>query len=316
MSASLVASVTRLLLLGACVLPLAGCPGDGGAMPRVDRPPFPGDRAYELLLQQVEFGPRVPGQPGHAQQLAWMKEWLSARADTLVEQAFTQVTTRGDTLRLTNLLARFNPGHRDRVLLLAHWDTRPRADQSRVPEERSLPVPGANDGASGTAVLLVLADLFREQAPPIGVDLLFVDGEDYGPDTVDMFLGARYFAANQPAGYPPLYGVLIDMVGDADLRLPQEGYSQEHAPEVVSRVWNLARELGYGGVFVERPGGYVTDDHVPLNEAGIRTIDVIDFDYGPNNGYWHTLQDVPAHTSAASLDIVGEVLAELVYRGG
>ena len=306
----------RILLLSACFIPLAGCPGDSGAAPSVERPPFPGERAHELLVQQVGFGPRIPGQPGHDQQLAWMREHLAARADTLVEQAFTQVTSREDTVHLTNLLARFNPQSSDRVLLVAHWDTRPRADQSRDPAERSQPVPGANDGASGTAVLMVLADLFHEQGPPIGVDLLFVDGEDYGPETVDMFLGARYFAANQPPGYPPLYGVLIDMIGDADLRLPQEGYSLERAPEVVSRVWAAARDLGYGGIFVETPGGYVTDDHVPLNDGGIRTIDIIDFNYGPNNSFWHTPQDLPVNTSAESLDVVGEVLAELVYRGG
>ena len=143
-----------------------------------------------------------------------------------------------------------------------------------------------------------------------------MDGEDYGPETVDMFFGARYFAANQPPGYPPLYGILLDMVGDADLRLPLEGYSQEYAPEVLRRVWEVARGLGYGGIFVEAPGGYVTDDHVPLNQAGIRTIDIIDFDYGPGNSYWHTPRDVPENTSAESLDVVGEVVAEVIYRGG
>lgn len=308
--------MTRMILIAALALPLVGCPGDGGAIERVDRPPFPGDLAHQLLVEQVDFGPRIPGQPGHAAQLAWMKEWLEARADTLVEQPFTHTTSTGETLQLTNLLARFNPQAPVRVLLLAHWDTRPLADQSRDAAGRSQPVPGANDGASGTAVLMVLAELFQQQAPPIGVDLLLVDGEDYGPETVDMFLGARYFAANQPAGYPPLYGILVDMVGDADLRLPQEGYSQEHAPEVLARVWALARDMGYGGIFVEAPGGYVNDDHVPLNQAGIRTIDIIDFTYGPGNSYWHTPQDLPENTSAESLEVVGEVLAELVYRGG
>lgn len=306
----------RFLLLSACLLPFAACADDGGATPRVDRPPFPGDQAYALLLEQVGFGPRVPGEPGHERQLAWMNEWLAERADTVIEQAFPQQTTRGETLQLTNLFARFNPREQQRVLLVAHWDTRPRADQSRNPADRDQPVPGANDGASGTAVLLVLADLFRQQPPPIGVDLLFVDGEDYGPETTDMFFGARYFGANQPAGYPPLYGVLVDMVGDSDLRLPREGYSQERAPEVVDRVWRVARELGYQGIFVDSPGGYVTDDHVALNDAGIRTIDIIDFNYGPGNSYWHTLQDVPENTSAESLEVVGEVLAELIYRGG
>lgn len=316
MSASAVVFLMRLLLLSACLLPFAACADDGGATPRVDRPPFPGDHAWALLREQVAFGPRVPGQPGHDRQLAWMKEWLAERADTVVEQSFPQQTTRGETLQLTNLLARFNPREPQRVLLVAHWDTRPRADQSRNAADRNQPVPGANDGASGTAVLLVLAELFRQQPPPIGVDLLFVDGEDYGPETTDMFFGARYFGANQPAGYPPLYGILVDMVGDSDLRLPREGYSQERAPEVVDRVWRVARELGYEGIFVDSPGGYVTDDHVALNDAGIRTIDIIDFNYGPGNSYWHTLQDIPENTSAESLDVVGEVLAELIYRGG
>jgi len=307
----------RFLLLCILLPPIAACsPGDSTAAPRVDRPSFSGERAYELLREQVDFGPRIPGQAGHAQQLAWMREWLAERADTLIEQSFAQPTSRGQTLQLTNLFARFNPDATDRVLLLTHWDTRPLADRSLTPADRQLPVPGANDGASGTAVLMVLADLFTQQAVPIGVDLLFVDGEDFGPETVDMFFGARYFADNQPEGYPPLYAVLIDMIGDADLRIPQEGYSQEYAPEVLRRVWGVARDLGYGGVFVNSPGGYVTDDHVPLNQAGIRTIDIIDFEYGPGNRYWHTPQDVPENTSAESLEIVGEVLAELVYRGG
>ncbi|HEX6925093.1 MAG TPA: M28 family peptidase [Longimicrobiaceae bacterium] len=304
-------------ILVVLLLPLlSACPGDGGAMPRVDRPSFPGDLAHQLLVEQVGFGPRIPGQPGHEQQLAWMKEWLAARADTLIEQPFVYTTTGGEILSLTNLFARFNPQARDRVLLVAHWDTRPLADRGRTPEERQQPVPGANDGASGTAVLMVLAELFNQQAPPLGVDLLLVDGEDYGPQTSDMFLGARHFAENQPAGYPPLYGILLDMVGDADLRVAREGYSQERAPEVLTRVWEVAHELGYGGIFVEQPGGYVSDDHLPLNEAGIRTIDIIDFEYGPDNAYWHTPQDIPENTSAESLEVVGEVIAELVYRGG
>lgn len=316
MTAPPLTALIRSFLVVLLVPLLWGCPGDGDALPRVDRPSFPGDLAHQLLVEQVGFGPRIPGQPGHEQQLAWMKEWLTPRADTLIEQSFVYTTTGGEILSLTNLFARFNPQARDRVLLVAHWDTRPLADRGRTPEERQLPVPGANDGASGTAVLMVLAELFHQQAPPLGVDLLLVDGEDYGPQTADMFLGSRHFAENLPAGYPPLYGVLLDMVGDADLRLAREGYSQEHAPEVVTRVWDVAHELGYQGIFLEQPGGYVSDDHLPLNEAGIRTIDIIDFDYGPNNSYWHTPQDIPENTSAESLEVVGEVLAELIYRGG
>lgn len=303
------------------VLPLLfGCSegggATGGAAAGVDRPDFDGAAAYQLLERQVAFGPRVPGTEGHARQLEWMREWLSQRADTLIEQPFTHVTQRGDTLRLTNLLARFQPDATDRVLLLTHWDTRPWSDQAQDPAERIVPIPGANDGASGTAVLMHLAELFQRQPPPIGVDLLFVDGEDYGPEIEDMLLGARYFAANQPEGYRPLYGVLLDLVGDVDPRFPVEGYSADYAPEVVQRVWGVARDLGYSDVFPNVRGGHITDDHVPLNEAGIRTIDIIDFEYGPGNSYWHTPRDDLANTSAETLGIVGEVVAELVYRGG
>ncbi len=307
-----------LYLLFPLVLLSSGCSNGGsdaaGAprIPAVDRPGFQGDSAYALLEEQVAFGPRVPGTEGHAAQLEWMREYLAARADTLVVQEFTHTVSSGDTLQLTNLMARFNPEAGARVLLLAHWDTRPQADQADSEAERAMPVPGANDGASGTAVLMQLAEMFTKQDPPIGVDLLFVDGEDYGPGTEDMLLGARYFAENLPAGYRPLYGVLLDMVGDPELRFPVEGYSDRYAPEVVQRVWSVARDLGYGDVFVPTVGMAITDDHLPLNEAGIHTANVIDFEYP----YWHTPEDVPAHTSARSLDIVGEVMAELIYRGG
>lgn len=318
MSLDTLRSSIALLLLPLVV----GCSELGGeatarVLPaRVDRPAFDGAAAHELLRRQVEFGPRVPGTEGHARQLEWMREWLSARADTVIEQPFTHVTETGDTLRLTNLLARFQPRERDRVLLLAHWDTRPRADQSPDPVAAAAPVPGANDGASGTAVLLHLAELLRRQTAPIGVDILLVDGEDYGPTSEDMFLGSRFFAANVAPDDRPLYGVLLDMVADADPRFPVEGYSAEYAPEVVQRVWGVARDLGYSDLFPNVAGGYVSDDHLPLNEAGIRTVNVIDFDYGPGNAYWHTPLDVPANTSPETLGVVGEVMAELIYRGG
>ncbi|MBW3628941.1 MAG: M28 family peptidase [Gemmatimonadetes bacterium] len=294
----------------------SGAGGEAGAEARIERPDFPGEEAHRLVARQVAFGPRIPGTPGHQRQLDWMRAWLAERADTLEVQSFTSLTTYGESLNLTNLLARFHPGRPDRILLVAHWDTRPRADQSATPEEREQPVLGANDGASGTAVLLQLAELLARNPPPIGVDLLFVDGEDYGPSTADMFLGARYFAENKPADYKPLYGVLIDMIGDQQPRFPIEGYSSQAAPEVVHRVWSVAAELGYGDVFVQENAGSISDDHMPLNEGGIRTIDIIDFEYGPGNRFWHTPQDVLENTSPDGLEMVGEVLTELIFRGG
>jgi glutaminyl-peptide cyclotransferase len=301
-----------LLLLAAAACGDGGAPAAEVATQRVERPAFSGDEAFVLLERQVDFGPRVPGTPGHAAQLEWMYSFLGERADTVVQQPFAYTTSGGEALQLTNVFASFRPEREQRILLLAHWDTRPAADQDPDPRNRSLPVPGANDGASGVAVLLHLAELFRRQPPPIGVDLLFTDGEDYGPDVADMFLGARHFAANLPPGYRPMYGVLLDMVADRNPRFPIEGYSNQYAPDVARRVWAVARQLGYEDVFPAVVGEPVQDDHVPLNQAGIRTINIIDFEYP----YWHTVQDVPANTSAETLRIVGEVVAEVVYRGG
>jgi hypothetical protein len=304
---------SRFLL---ALLPLLAACSEGGneqpVRPRVERPSFSADSAFELLKQQVAFGPRIPGTPGHQKQLEWMETYMRPRADTVVVQAFPWKTTKGETLQLTNLFVRYRPELKDRILLVTHWDTRPKADESRDSVDREKPVPGANDAASGTAVLMQLTNLLKEKAPPIGVDLLFVDGEDYGPGEPDMYLGARYFVAHQPPGYRPLYGVLLDMIGDGDPRFPVEYNSQQLAPEVVQRVWSVAQDLGYGDIFPNTPGPSITDDHITLNNAGIRTADVIDFDYP----YWHTPQDTPEHTSPKGLGIVGEVMAELIYRGG
>ncbi|MGI9190367.1 MAG: M28 family peptidase [Longimicrobiaceae bacterium] len=307
-------SVILALLLLAAACRDAG--GDSAEASPIDRPDFSADSAYAFLHRQVEFGPRVPGTPGHAAQLAWMKTILERHADTVVEQTFSHVTRGGDTLGLTNLFARFAPEKRERVLLVTHWDTRPRSDEAKSKAERALPVPGANDGASGTAILLQLATMFDRQPPPIGVDLLFVDGEDYGPGEEDMYLGAKFFAAHLPAGYPPLYGVLLDMVGDQNPRFPMEANSVELAPEVTGRIWALAEQMGYGDIFPREVGQAISDDHIPLNRAGVRTTDIIDFEYGPGNRFWHTPEDIAANTSAETLRIVGEVMAELIYRGG
>ena len=203
----------------------------------------------------------------------------------------------------------------ERILLVAHWDTRSIADMEPDSARRNEPIPGANDGASGTALLLHLAELLDASTPPVGVDLLLVDGEDYLPG--EMYLGAKHFAAGVAAsGYRPRYGVLVDMIADADPVYPVEAYSAEHAPDVIRRVYALAHELGYGTHFPLVQGGGILDDHIPLNEAGIPTIDIIDFQYGPGNSLWHTHADDMSAVSVRGLEAVGTVLTELVYRGG
>jgi len=301
--------VTRAARLALVGLALACRPGSGAGSGGHE---FKGEQAFEYLRQQVAFGPRIPGTPAHEQTADWILGRVRASADTVVVQEFTHVTRRKVTLHLRNLLARFRPAATERVLFLAHWDTRPHADQSANLGAQRMPVPGANDGASGVAVLLGVADALKAKPPAVGVDLLFVDGEDYGDfaDSTDVLIGSRYFAAHQPAGYPPIYAVLFDMVGDKNLDIYYEGNSQMMAPEVVDRVWRVARELGYGRYFLPGVKHTLIDDHVSLQRAGVHAIDVVDFDYP----YWHTTDDTIDKVSAASLQIVGDVAVALARQ--
>lgn len=302
---------------------------DASARPRT---PFDGARALEYVQAQVAFGPRVPGTPGHQRAGDWIAEQARARADTVIEQRWTHVTAAGDSLPLRNILARFRPDATQRILYVAHWDTRPTADNEQNLGARQQAIPGANDGGSGVALLLALADQLRAAPPNVGVDLLFVDGEDYGsfddPDDLrDVLIGSRHFAANLPdSAYRPMLGVVWDMVGDANLEIWQEAYSLQAAPEVVARVWAVAKDLGYGDAFIDRNVGAITDDHVPLIEAGLRVIDVIDICYAPpqrgcppnapaaGTNYHHTMQDTIDKVSARSLQIVGDVALTLVTQ--
>ena len=281
---------------------------------RVERPDFDAARAFEDLVTQVDFGSRVPGTEAHRLQLEWMEAQLREVADTVIIDPFDWVTSEGESLNLTNVIARFGTNFDRRILLLTHWDSRPTADQSSDEASKSMSVPGANDGASGTAVLLELARMFSEQTPPLGVDLLFTDGEDYGPTTDDMFLGASHYAKNRAKADDPSFAILLDMVADMDPSFPVEAYSLENAPQVVQRVWTVASDLGYGRYFPMSSTSRVLDDHLKLIEVGIPTIDIIDFDYGPSNSFWHTLRDIPENTSSRTLLMVGDVVAEVVYR--
>ncbi len=278
-------------------------------------PQYNGESAFAYLVKQTSFGPRNPNSPGHRQCLDYLATTLRQFADDVQLQPFTHQGYDGKMLYLTNVIARFLPDRRDRILLCAHWDTRPRADQDLDPAKRSQPILGANDGASGVAVLLELAAMFKKNPPPVGVDIVLFDGEDYGMegDLKNYFLGATYFARNKPSDYLPQFGILLDMVGDASLEIPREGHSVRYAPDVVDRVWSIAKGLGFWQ-FVDDVEEAISDDHLVLNEAGIKTIDVIDFNYPDrSNRFWHTHEDVPEHCSPNSLEVVGTVLIHVVY---
>jgi hypothetical protein len=275
---------------------------------------FSGTAAYGYAKTQVDFGPRVPGSPAAKLAGDWIIRQMRARADTVIVQSFTYTTADGKKLPLRNILARFRPELTERVLYLTHWDSRPVSESASTDAEKKMPVPGANDGASGVGMFIALGDVLKKTKPNVGVDLLFTDGEDYGefgPPQVDVLIGAKYFATHLPSpGYKPLYGVLWDMIGDKDLRIPYEMNSFQQAPEVVSRVWQTAADLGHADVFVQESGGEITDDHIPLLNAGLRVIDVIDLTYPAH----HTPQDTMDKISAKSLATVGDVATALVTR--
>ncbi len=279
-------------------------------------PEFNAQRSFADLERQVDFGPRVPGSEAHAACALWLEGELKKNADRVVVQSFTHKDKHtGKSVPMKNIVASFNtrPGIK-RIMLAAHWDSRPRADQDKL-EKQHLPIPGANDGASGVAVLLEIARALKQQPPAFGIDIVLFDGEDWGREGEldEYFLGARYFAANM-GKYRPVYGILLDMVGDARLSLPVEYNSWRIAPHVVNKVWDTAARLGYTA-FEKRSGPAVSDDHIPMIEAGIPFIDIIDFAYpDENHAYWHTLQDTPDKCSPQSLKTVGQVLLHVLYE--
>ena len=308
--------VIALVLLAFGVLLFLRPPGStnlaaapSGTQPKLA---FDGAAAFKELEKQVAFGPRVPNMASHTACRDYLVEALKPLADRVERQDFTQrIGPR--TLGMSNIVARFKgAGSGKGVLLSAHWDTRPWADFEASRADRRKPIPGANDGASGVAVLLQAARMFKATPPPVPVMIVFFDGEDYGPETDRMFLGSRHFARNLPADVPPR-GILLDMVGDKDLQIPKEQYSVQNAQEVVDEVYGLAHSLGLGRYLPKIVDRAIEDDHIPLQQKGLKVIDLIDFDYGPDHAWWHTLQDTPDKCSPHSLAVVGEVVTKWVY---
>jgi hypothetical protein len=253
--------------------------------------PFDGVRALGDVQRQVDFGPRTPGSVAHAQVLKWIEAELTSAGWTVERQ-----TTASMGHQITNLIA-WRSGS-PQVLVGAHFDTRIIADRDPLPELRAQPGPGANDGASGVAVLLELARTLPAESIPVW--LVFFDAEDNGRiPQWDWILGSRAFVDTMST--PPQKMILLDMVGDTDLRIPMEGHSD---PDLRLSIWATAARLGHDDVFVPELGGAILDDHVPFLEAGIPAVDIIDIDYP----YWHTTADTPDKLSSESLQIVGDVL--------
>ena len=285
-------------------------------------PDFDAARAYALVEAQTAFGPRVPGTAAHDSARAWLTDRLGAYADRVVGQAIEVPDPRDTTraFRGTNLIASWRPAATRRILLAAHWDSRAVADNDPDPARRIEPVLGANDGASGVAVLLEVARLLalRPLTRGVGVDVVLFDLEDAGTTDesvplerrVPFAMGSEMFVLHNP-DYRPAWGLLLDMVGDRDLSVPKEGFSAQYAPHVVERVWDAARRVG-ADAFKDEVGQAVHDDHVPFLRAGIPVANLI---HTPFPDTWHTTSDTPEHVSAESLGQVGRVVVALLWEG-
>jgi len=276
-------------------------------------PAFDGQKAYRYLIEQVDFGPRVPGSKASAECRDFFSNHflgLGARVDS---QAFTFFDPYSQTdIPLTNVIARYTGTGEaaEAVVLMAHYDSRPRTDYARDPKLKDKPIDGANDGASGVAVLMELGNLFAQKAPPCNVDLVLVDGEDWGkPRDLDYYLlGSREFARR---GIREKYrfGIVIDMIGDSSQQLYREGYSDRSYRALNDAVWRAAARLGIT-TFRDTIKYTIIDDHLSLVSAGVPAIVIIDFDYP----YWHTEFDTPDKCSPTALANVGRVLVEIIYN--
>jgi len=292
----------------------------------MSRVKFNADSAYRNVKAQVDFGPRVPGTEGHAHCAKYLVEELTRfGVDTVIEQKTTVTAYNGDKLPINNIMGQINRDVAKRVLLLAHWDTRPWADQEEDKEDRNKPILGANDGASGVGVLLEIARCLQNKKPLIGVDILFVDAEDYGKmdgwgnNDKTWCLGTQYWIKNMPYSphQLPIYGILLDMVGGKDAKFHREYSSQKIASKIVDKVWAMAAASGYGDIFVNELGGSVIDDHVFVNQVNIPCIDIIE-SLNPAtrsfNPTWHTLDDNMSNIGRSSLKAVGQTVLNLIYQ--
>ena len=294
------------------------------AIPPLPVPTFNADRAFADMKAQVALGPRVPNSAAHEKAVHTLYAQLSACTQNVELQKFTSPGyAPGDTLRLTNLIASFNPEATWRVLILTHFDSRPWADEDPDSMNREKPVPAANDAGSGVGVMLELARQMKDHPPPIGVDLFFDDGEDYGKDKIDglnrYFLGVKYFVKMKPESYAPRFAILLDMVGDTNAAFVPEMNSVQAAQIYVNEIWKTAKDLGLSHFNTIRQTD-IEDDHLPLIQAGIPSVDIIDGDLvghqssDPNRKYWHTLDDLPKHLSRETMSEVGRLLLTLIYQ--
>ena len=320
----LITSLSALLFFTAC-----GPSGDGDTSQNVkpstpkpklvnpDRPSFNADTAYKITDVQVAFGPRVPNTQAHRECAAYLIEKLKEYGAEVIEQRTKVTAYTGEVLDIVNIIGRIQPELTKRIMLCAHWDTRPQSDQDEYnPKAR---FDGAVDGAASAGILLEIARQIQSKPADTGVDIVLFDAEDFGnPSMGNTYcLGSQYFAANPPKDFNPSFGILLDMVAATGAQFYREGYSMQYAPSVMTKVWSIAEELGYSSYFRNEVSGSITDDHYYINTMmGIPTIDIIHHDPNTRTGfgsYWHTQDDNMKAVDKSTMQVVGETLIAVVY---
>ena len=289
-------------------------------------PDFNADSAYIYLQEQCDFGPRTMNSVAHDKCEKWIIQKFEQYGCKVTTQKATLNGYDGTPLRSTNIMASYNPEATTRIMFCAHWDCRPWADNDPDSTNWHKPIIAANDAASGVGVMIELARILKGSGLELGVDFICFDAEDYGTpqwfegeDPGDTWaLGAQYFASNLPEGYAPRYGILLDMVGGVGAKFYREGMSMQYAPAIVKKVWNAARQVGYGSYFPKADGGMITDDHIPVNQtANIPCIDVIPYypdcaqsSFGPT---WHTIADNMDNIDKNTLKAVGQTMVQVLF---
>ena len=293
----------------------------------VSVPVFNEDTAFLFVKIQTGFGPRVPNTAAHTQCAAWLEETLKKYTPRVMVQQAKVRAYNGTMLNMKNIIASFNPDAPGRILLCAHWDSRPYADWDDDKSKHRTPIDGANDGASGVGVLLEVARIISVNKINSGVDIVLFDTEDYGEPQDDnneyrednWGLGSQYWSKNpHMPNYKANYGILLDMVGVENANFTKEGFSMQYAPDIVNKVWEAASRIGYGSYFSAEQTNPITDDHYYINKiSGIPTIDIIHHDSQTRSGFykfWHTTSDNIENVDKNALKAVGQTLLTVLYE--
>ena len=325
----------KIVIISLVVLSITSCDNKQNSKPaaqpapqakQVVIPQFNADSAYNYVAKHLEFGPRVPGSEAHKQCAEWFIDFFNEKADTVYVQDFRTRLYNGNGIDGKNIITAFNPEAKKRILLAAHWDSRPFADHDPDEKNWNTPIDGANDGASGVGVLMEIARLMKETPTNVGVDIILFDLEDYGAPYYlnlmtndDWALGSQYWSKNPHIyNYRAYFGILLDMVGAPNAKFPKEYYSQQFAPALSNDVWRIAREIGYSDYFTNELGHPINDDHIYVNvHARIPMIDIIHLENNSESSfypYWHTVKDNIEQIDPKTLGMVGDVVVNVIYR--